>query len=100
MTNAPVTEIPYCDFCGSDEPRWRYSVEDYTALVTNTHVITNDGDWAACNACYELIEANDRANLAKRHPYATDSYGEQLVRRTHDGFFAHKLPRRAYKLQN
>jgi len=54
------------------------------------------GGWAACQVCYELVEANKRNDLARRtlqaHPDVPKS-GEvrkqayRAVRRLHDEFF-------------
>lgn len=92
--------ITYCDFCGSDAPRWRYSVNDYVALVTKDIVVTNVGDWAACDACHTLIEACDRGKLARRHPYSVSIPGRRYVEAVHDGFFVHKQVKPAYRIEN
>src|SRR3954471_20068076 len=52
----PQNEI-ICDFCSARDPEWEY--ENYPSEE-------EDGGWAACTICKELIEADERAKLFER----------------------------------
>lgn len=63
-----------CDFC-SAPPKWWYKTDSFqvmviaqiTGLPADQQVCLNiDGDWAACDACKDLIEAKDWDALVTR----------------------------------
>lgn len=66
-----------CDFCLAENARWALPVEDYTAAPTGENV----GDWAACDVCASLLQADDWdgitsravAAMQERHPGAPDN---------------------------
>ncbi len=63
-----------CDFCSEPEPAWSYPAA--TVRVVSNHV--SDGDWAACDACHDLIEAKDFNALADRSLiYYRGRYGDR-----------------------
>ena len=54
----PVEDIQtnfQCDFCMTHHARWVLPVERYIVAPGNI----NDGDWAACDDCGDLLRAND-----------------------------------------
>lgn len=55
-----------CDFCSRTLANWRYPASDFVVPVTGSLGGGSLGDWAACHACRELIEAGDREGLAER----------------------------------
>jgi hypothetical protein len=54
-----------CDFCNAPNPVWRFRARpfliDYGPITGES-----DADWAACNACREMILADDRNGLVDR----------------------------------
>lgn len=59
-----------CDFCSSPAVRWSYPARDVNMGVVlggSMPVLHNSrGDWAACDACHDLIEAGDYKSLLNR----------------------------------
>lgn len=55
-----------CDFCSAPDPAWRYPARSFIAYNAANIAGESVGDWAACEACHALIEANDRPGLAQR----------------------------------
>jgi hypothetical protein len=55
-----------CDFCSSAGPAWRYPARTFIAYRVSTLAGESVGDWAACETCRRLIEADDRRGLAER----------------------------------
>ena len=52
----PVSDIRTnfrCDFCLADNARWTLPVAQYEAAPGNM----NEGDWAACDVCADLVRA-------------------------------------------
>ena len=61
----PVQDIStnfQCDFCMSAHARWTLPVEQYVVAPGSV----NDGDWAACDSCAELLLGNDWDALTTR----------------------------------
>ena len=89
-----------CDFCSAPDPAWRYPARSFVAYCVPNAVGESVGDWAACEQCHILIEANDRSGLAQRsldeliarHPEAslaaTVLYEE--LAQLHREFFGHR----------
>ena len=87
-----------CDFCSASDPAWRYPARSFVAYCAPNVAGESVGDWAACDDCHALIEANDRQSLAQRsldelivkHPEAivaaTELYGHLTA--LHQQFFA------------
>lgn len=62
----PVSQAPEqlrerCDFCYTDQANWIVPTRDFS-YVTSVSV----GNWAACDACAELIGRNDWNGLLRR----------------------------------
>jgi hypothetical protein len=55
-----------CDFCSSAGPAWRYPACTFIAYCVPNLAGESVGDWAACETCRGLIEADDRRGLAER----------------------------------
>ena len=55
-----------CDFCSAQCPSWRYPARSFIAYRASNLAGESVGDWAACDACHKLIEANDHEHLAQR----------------------------------
>jgi hypothetical protein len=58
--------ILQCDFCSAPCPSWRYPARSFIAYRASNLAGESVGDWAACDACHKLIEADDRDRLAQR----------------------------------
>lgn len=96
MTNARLQ----CDFCSVPGPEWRFPARSFFAYCAPRVAGESVGDWAACDKCYALIEADDRRGLAQRsldqlvlkHPEASAVAAvlyEELAE-LHQQFFAHR----------
>lgn len=89
-----------CDFCSAPWPMWRYPARSFIAYVAANLAGESVGDWAACDACHLLIEADDRAGLALRsldelmvkHSEASAAAGILLhdLADLHGRFFEHR----------
>jgi hypothetical protein len=55
-----------CDFCSAPDPAWRYPARTFLAYCAPNVAGESVGDWAACNVCHKLIEAEDTRGLAQR----------------------------------
>uniref|UniRef100_A0A6M3IJQ6 Uncharacterized protein n=1 Tax=viral metagenome TaxID=1070528 RepID=A0A6M3IJQ6_9ZZZZ len=69
--NMPIPENgPICDFCSDPAVAWDYPANDSTpaAILLNGNVtlMSSIGNWAACEKCSALIEADDRSGLLNR----------------------------------
>jgi len=85
-----------CDFCSSKDIKWGYPCKSFRqASMTNaegkTVHLDSITDWAACDECSALIEADDRMGLVKR---SFDSYPgekfptlEAVIASLHGNFF-------------
>lgn len=89
-----------CDFCSAPAPAWRYPARTFLAYCVANVAGESVGDWAACDECHKLIEAEDRKSLAQRsldelilkHPEARPAAAvlyEDLAE-LHNQFFAHR----------
>ena len=89
-----------CDFCSAPAPVWRYPARTFLAYCVASVAGESVGDWAACDECHKLIEAEDRKSLAQRsldelilkHPEARPAAAvlyEDLAE-LHNQFFAHR----------
>ena len=96
MTN----ESLQCDFCSMPGPEWRYPARSFIAYCVPNVAGESVGDWAACDLCHLLIEADDRKGLAQRsldelilkHPEAGAAAAVLYKDLTelHQQFFAHR----------
>jgi hypothetical protein len=57
------TEDIRCDFCSDAEVKWSYPANDFIELSS---MWGSAGDWAACDACHDLIEAGNQRGLSER----------------------------------
>ena len=93
-------EEVHCDFCHSTTVKWDYPTDDFMQeLKNNTPTVewNSIGDWAACNTCHDMIEADAREMLATRAcksfieeygPSPNDAEMYRKIRILHDEFFA------------
>ena len=51
-----------CDFCNAPNPVWRFSARPFV-VDYGTMASASDADWAACDACRNMILADDRVGL-------------------------------------
>ena len=86
-----------CDFCNAPNPVWRFRAEpfvvDYGPMAG-----ASDADWAACDACRDLILADDRSGLVDRAmliapiiPDLAESEVRELRRWSQALFFTHRV---------
>jgi len=81
-----------CDFCSSTEIRWRYPTQSFSPGLGYESV----GDFAACDACHDLIEKDDREGLLTRSVETMPilplprEFAEFAVRTIHIGFFNYR----------
>ena len=54
-----------CDFC-AEPPTWHYPVRDFGMYVLGVRVANSTGGSAACQVCYEMIEAGRWLDLLAR----------------------------------
>lgn len=92
-----------CDFCGEQDPKWVYPVDDFTQELDPASPYKFEiemlGSWSACQKCYELIEADNRESLLdhslkafgiSKNSKVYDSVRSR-VQRVHDEFFFCRL---------
>lgn len=87
----PVVEMPetlivgVCDFCSGIDPPWAYRVADFDALRSEDGktVYSSVADWAACDRCADLIDAEDWDGL---HEWVVSgaTLGERLPELVHE----------------
>jgi len=53
-----------CDFCSNPQVGWRYPAQSFLAYIVGGIAGQSVGDWAACAACHDLIEKDNRSGLA------------------------------------
>ena len=62
-----MTINPRCDFCGRRNPPWTFPCKP---LHLKAHLdlpeYHDDGEWASCDICKELIEKNQKIELMMR----------------------------------
>lgn len=88
-------DILVCDFCEQPHPEWAYPTDDFSqelGAASGRIEYNSSGGWAACQECYELIEANERDELVRRSLRSmgvplTDWKLQKRVRALHDEFF-------------
>lgn len=90
-----MTDQPrQCDFCRSRDPRWQYGCGDFRLddLVDTPGGWGSTGDWAACQPCDDLIQADDWVALSARmerqaaHLIEQDRARLDPMRAAHAGF--------------
>jgi hypothetical protein len=62
---APVSG-PVCDFCSSKNPAYAYPAHTFAIVPGEGPIAASVAEWAACKACHDLIEKDDRGALAER----------------------------------
>ncbi len=90
-------EGPICDFCSAQGPTWRYLVASFVAYELQDVVGESLGDWAACEVCHGLIEADQRKALVRRALERMPHRGEvpadvalAYIQKAHTGFFLNR----------
>jgi hypothetical protein len=83
---------PICDFCSSEAVHWRYPARDFAAPGLLAFFSKSAGDWAACDACHDLIEKDERAALVERvfisaPPDLVTPYAIRFVQDLHASFY-------------
>lgn len=62
-----ITIVSVCDFCGEPEVHWRFPCRAFEMPSPAPGPVRLSGDdWAACDPCKELIEADDLKALSRR----------------------------------
>lgn len=91
----PLDIIGVCDFCSEPYPRYSHVCKTFT--VDGLPGATEYGsieDWAACEACHELIQQQAWSALAMRSvqhaPPELRELVQNSVRSLHDGFRANR----------
>ncbi|RMH32085.1 MAG: hypothetical protein D6690_14635 [Nitrospirae bacterium] len=70
-----------CDFCACHPPSWTYPCTDFESPEMSFSV--SKGNWAACNDCYQLIEARDTHALIQRSATAFLSRTAEVLPQEH-----------------
>jgi hypothetical protein len=88
-----------CDFCHGPDPVWRFHAQPFVVDYGIGLQSASDADWAACEACRELIVTGDRAGLvdramqvAPRIAGASETEVRELRFWAHGLFFCYRLP--------
>ena len=55
-----------CDFCSAPDAEWRHPARSFVGYVAAGVLGESVGDWAACQACHQLIVSGDRVRLTER----------------------------------
>lgn len=55
-----------CDFCALIDPPWTYYCEPFTIVQAPAPPYQDDGMWAVCDPCHELIQDDDWEGLLDR----------------------------------
>jgi hypothetical protein len=98
-----------CDFCSKPEVKWSFLAETFIAFTTPTIVGSSVGNWAACDECRLLVEAENKERLLERswesllydHPeilYLEERYRVSLknfIKTRHQQFFEHRVKKEA-----
>ena len=86
-----------CDFCHGPNPNWRFGAQPFVLDYGEVRSLS-DADWAACDACRDLILAGDRDGLVERAmqtapaiPGALDCEVRELRRWAQGLFFQHRI---------
>ena len=85
-----------CDFCNLPCIAWKYYAKPLKIIgVAEGEEVTvwsDDGIWAACDACFDLIETNAREALLGRAlgNLTVLSGTHKLLKTIHDAFFVTK----------
>jgi hypothetical protein len=86
-----------CDFCNAPNPVWRFSARPFV-VDYGTMSSASDADWAACDACRNMILADDRNGLVDRAmliapviPGLPESDARELRRWSQDLFFTRRV---------
>ena len=86
-----------CDFCNAPNPVWRFSARPFV-VDYGTMASASDADWAACDACRNMILADDRNGLVDRAmliapviPGLPASDARELRRWSHGLFFTYRV---------
>lgn len=67
LADAFTERTGICDFCSETTPMWRYSVRDFNVEFAPANMVSvSVGDWAACDQCHKLIEADNYRELCER----------------------------------
>jgi hypothetical protein len=62
-----IEMVGRCDFCNADEPHWVIPAKTFEVLPGSM----SNGDWAACDACCELIATRRWESLIRRAASST-----------------------------
>jgi hypothetical protein len=63
-----------CDICSDPNPKWWYHAQPFESLIIGTkengETITkryiDEGEWALCDTCKDIVESGDREALVER----------------------------------
>jgi hypothetical protein len=87
-----------CDFCHASDPIWRFRAEPFVIDYGIGVRSASDADWAACEACRQLILTGDRVGLVNRAMEvapqisgASENEVRELRSWAHDLFFRYRL---------
>ena len=104
--------IPVCDFCCVQSTAWTFLTDRHETQLDDMPVIKMSPDWAACDTCKGLIEADKREELLDRSfshmmdrdrkfnsvlPESEWHDQKQRIKAIHDGFWKHLVRREAVK---
>lgn len=97
---SPQNNSHICDFCSGGDVRWAFPARDFRGASHTLPIeLNSSGGWAACPACYTLIQAADRDGLCRRsaklmvrmHPSLPHRIAMREIRDIHDQFWSNRL---------
>jgi hypothetical protein len=75
-----------CDFCFEPDPTWHYDCDDFILLDDERGTFNSHAAWAACDACHDAIENNDRDLLVNRAMHGKSNEIQRIPTNMRDQF--------------
>jgi hypothetical protein len=64
------SNLLFCDFCNAPAPQWWYKAGETAVALSGpgnrVAILRSTADWAACQECHELIQADEPKKLLRR----------------------------------
>lgn len=79
MGETPTVNV--CDFCTAPGPVWTYPVAKFATPLAGPDVYVDDGEWYACDACYQDIEVDRWPAVVQRYAERNPQFSATLLDR-------------------